>query len=443
MLRSLYTGISGLRSHQTMMDVTGNNIANVNTTGYKTANTIFEDTLSQTLANAGAPAGQQGGTNPAQVGLGVRVAGITTNFSQGATQVTGRNTDMLVDGDGFFVVRQNGVNQFTRNGSFNVDGSGTLVNLNGAQVQGWQANANGAVNTSNNATPIQIPIGQLLNPKKTDNLVLNGSLDNTIDKLWTAAATPGDTHVLKYPVYDNNGVSNDVTVEFRPMRASGTPNTDPKAGLVDQWDVVVSHPGLTTPVTTQLSVTYQADGTQTVTLDASAGPKAGDKLFTVPNIKSADGTTSFAFDLDLSKLSITNRQGTAKSDARAVSQDGAPASTLSTWKVGPDGTIIGTFNDGRTQALARIAVANFDNPAGLSKNGSSTYSATVNSGDPAIGSPAEGGRGSLVSGALEMSNVDLAQEFTNLIVSQRGFQANSRIITTSDEMLQELVNLKR
>ena len=444
MLRSLYTGISGLRSHQTMMDVTGNNIANVNTTGYKTANTIFEDTLSQTLANAGAPAGQQGGTNPAQVGLGVRVAGITTNFSQGATQVTGRNTDMLVDGDGFFVVRQNGINQYTRNGSFNVDGSGTLVNLNGAQVQGWQANANGAVNTSNNATPIQIPIGQLLNPKQTDNVVLNGSLDNTIAAFYDgtgAQPVPGDTHTLKYPVFDKNGVSNDVTVQFRPKTVSGATPNDPKTGLVNEWEVVVSYPGMadaTKSFKADYGTAAAPNSPPVLTLDGST-----DLRYLVENAPGSDGVTTFDFNLDLSQVAVTNRQGTTKSDARAVSQDGAPASTLSTWKVGPDGTIIGTFNDGRTQALARIAVANFDNPAGLSKNGSSTYSATVNSGDPAIGSPGENGRGSLVSGALEMSNVDLAQEFTNLIVSQRGFQANSRIITTSDEMLQELVNLKR
>lgn len=437
MIRSLYTGISGLRSHQTMMDVTGNNIANVNTTGYKSSNTIFQDTLSQTLAAAGAPQGQQGGTNPAQVGLGVRVAGITTNFSQGATQVTGRNTDMLVDGDGFFVVRDNGINQYTRSGAFNVDATGTLVNLNGAQVMGWQADKNGAVNTASAVTPVTIPIGQLLNPKATSTVKVGGSLDNTVQELWTAAATPGNTHTLKYPVYDSNGVSNDVTVEFRPVKDS---EADPaKMGLVTDWDIVVTHNGLPAAGVTQTLTKDYTTGAVTL----SGSTPTTNLVMNVPGVKGADGATTFAFDLDLRGLALTNRQGTFNSDAAATSQDGAPASTLTSWKVSPDGSITGTFNDGRSQDLGRIALANFDNPAGLEKQGGSTYAATVNSGEPSVGSPGDGGRGGVVSGALEMSNVDLAQEFTNLIVSQRGFQANSRMITASDEMLQELVNLKR
>src|SRR6185437_8280574 len=153
MLRSLFSGISGLRAHQQMMDVTGNNIANVNTAGYKSSQSIFEDTLSQMMKSAGAPQAGNGGTNPAQVGLGVRSAGISTNFSQGATQATGKTTDLMINGDGFFVVRNGAENLYTRAGSFSFDANGSLVNPDGMTVQGWNA-TNGVINT--NASPTDI-----------------------------------------------------------------------------------------------------------------------------------------------------------------------------------------------------------------------------------------------------------------------------------------------
>lgn len=435
MLRSLYTGISGLRSHQTMMDVTGNNIANVNTTGYKTANTIFADTLSQTLAAAGAPQGQQGGTNPAQVGLGVRVAGITTNFSQGATQVTGRNTDMLVDGDGFFVVRQNGINQYTRNGSFNVDGKGQLVSLSGAPVMGWQAQ-DGAIDTAGITTPITIPAGLLVDAKATENLVMSGNLDNRS----TTASAPLE---LEWPIYDRQGDSQNAQVRLTPQ-APASPSV-----ITTEWKVDVTYASKSgTPQTFQATLTRTpaSSGPPPVAAGWTAAPGAGTAAPTtagagrvqLTGLVGADGV-AFDVDLDMGKLTSSASTQTAKVE----SQDGATAATLQSWQLGPDGTITGTFSNGRTTNIAKVAIANFDNPVGLDKQGGSLYAATVNSGEPAIGSPGDAGRGTLVSGALEMSNVDLAQEFTNLIVSQRGFQANSRVITSSDEMLQELVNLKR
>ena len=433
MLRSLYTGISGLRSHQTMMDVTGNNIANVNTTGYKSANTVFEDTLSQTLANAGAPQGQQGGTNPAQVGLGVRVAGVTTNFSQGATQVTGRNTDMLVSGDGFFVVKENGINRYTRSGAFSLDAGGQLVSMNGSQVQGWMADARGAVNTQGITESLRIPTGLLTNPRATENLVYNGNLNSNAQV--ATATDPGGTVSSPWPVYDRSGVSNDATVEYKPVAPA-----PPATGVVTAWDIKVSHPGLATPVTGRLSVDY-ATTPPTKTLTATSGGTATGMKLNVAGVQGTDGQP-FAFDLDLSRVTTT-ASASGTSTIKVQSQDGAAAASLTSWKIGPDGTISGQFSDGNLQTIGRVALANFDNAAGLSKEGGSVYSQTVNSGNPAIGSPGDAGRGSIVSGALEMSNVDLAQEFTNLIISQRGFQANSRVITSADEMLQELVNLKR
>ncbi len=423
MLRSLYTGISGLRSHQTMMDVTGNNIANVNTTGYKSANTIFEDTLSQTLKTAGRPQGAQGGTNPAQVGLGVRVAGITTNFSQGATQVTGRNTDMLIDGDGFFVTKVQGENYYTRNGSFTLDAQGSLVSSGGGRVQGWQA-VNGAVDTTNVPGALSIPVGQLIPPAATAKLTMGGTLN---------ALTPLGTPVpLNYRVYDTGGSPNDLSVTFTPVA--------PLTGdVATNWDANYSYRG--SAPTKFGTVVFSPTGDLVSTSDPATTPPSFN--LTVPPLTGGNGQP-FTAVLDASKLTGTSA-GTpeASSTAKITDGDGFPAAALSSWEVSPDGSITGAFTNGQTRTLGRLAVANFNNPEGLSKAGGSLYSGTVNSGNAAIGPANSDGRGKIVTGSLEMSNVDLAQEFTNLIVSQRGFQANSRIITTSDEMLQELVNLKR
>jgi flagellar hook protein FlgE len=445
-LRSLYTGISGMRSMQTMMDVTGNNIANVNTTGFKASNTIFEDTLSQSLGNAAAAQGAKGGQNPAQVGLGVRVSGITTNFTQGATQTTGRNSDMLIDGDGFFVLNNNGAMQYTRNGAFNVDGSGTLVSLGGAKVQGWMADAKGVTNSSGTPGNIAIPTTQIIPASATSKVTMSGRLDNTVDVVQTSAAgvtpvtygpTAASTQSFSYQLTDKNGVNVPLYVEIKPTSVT---STDGKTGLVTAWSVTMRKDSATGTVVGD--VTFNGAGVMAAGATGTADV-ANEKL-TLAAFNGADGT-AFAPQptLDFSKLTVANRADISISDVTVSAQDGYSAGSLTSWKVGPDGAIIGSFDNGRSQELGRIAVATFDNPAGLDKQGGSTYQATSNSGLPNVGVAGDGAHGSLVSGALEMSNVDLAQEFTNLIVSQRGFQANSRVITTSDSMLEELVNLKR
>jgi len=450
-LRSLYTGISGMRSMQTMMDVTGNNIANVNTTGYKAANTIFEDTLSQTLGNAAAAQGAKGGQNPAQVGLGVRVSGITTNFTQGATQTTGRNSDMLIDGDGFFVVNNNGAMQYTRNGAFNVDGSGTLVSLAGAKVQGWMADAKGVTNSAGTPGNISIPTTQSIPASATASVTMSGRLDNTVDVVNTTTppatpvynATAASTQAFSYNLVDKNGVSVPVDVKIEPKNP--VTSTDGKTGLVSGWSMTVSQKQGGADVVVG-KVDFDGSGAVAVAAASPTGTvdTANEKL-TLVGLKDAGGTNNFATQptFDLSKIAVANRSDISMSDVTVSAQDGYAAGSLTSWKVGPDGAIVGSFDNGRSQELGRIAVATFDNPAGLDKQGGSTYMATSNSGLPNVGVAGDGAHGSLVSGALEMSNVDLAQEFTNLIVSQRGFQASSRVITTSDSMLEELVNLKR
>src|SRR5947207_1913705 len=320
MLRSMFSGVSGLRSHQTMMDVIGNNIANVNTVGYKSASVVFQDLLSQTIRGAGVPDGAadgSGGTNPAQVGLGVTIAGISNNFTQGASQLTGRSTDRSIQGDGFFVVRNGGQQLFTRAGSLNFDALGRLVTADGSVLQGWAADASGTINANAAVGDLSMPLGQSTAPTVTGNVRLGGNLP--------ADAAVGTSIVTSLTVYDVQGSPIDTTFTFAKTAA-------------DTWTVTATMP---------------------------------DKL-------------------------------------------GRPPVTAGT-----------------------------SNPSGLEKTGSSLYRASVNSGLPQIGQAGGGGRGTLSGSTLEMSNVDLAQEFTNLIIAQRGFQANSRVITASDELLQDLVNLKR
>ncbi|MBW0256185.1 flagellar hook protein FlgE [Cellulomonas sp. PS-H5] len=397
MLRSLFSGISGLRSHQTMLDVTGNNIANVNTTGFKASQIQFQDTLSQMLNAASGAQEGVGGQNPAQVGLGVQVAGITTNFTQGAAQLTGRSTDMMISGDGFFVVRQGTQQYYTRAGSFDFDSTGQMVLPgDGAMVQGWAADANGVIDTSRPVGDIKVGVGTVMPAKATTRTPFSGNLQ--------ADAETGKTKTVSVKAYDALGNAREVELEF-VKGATG-------------W----------TMTATDGTATYPTTGSVALTFDAAGNPTFADTTFALGGVT----------------VDLTGITGMAGVDTIAADkQDGYAAGILESFTLGSDGTINGAFSNGLKQDLGRIAMASFTNPSGLSKAGGSLFTTTVNSGDPQIGSAGTGGRGTMSSGSLEMSNVDLSTEFTQLIIAQRGFQANSRVITTSDEVLQELVNLKR
>ncbi len=401
MLRSLFSGISGLRAHQTMLDVTGNNIANVNTAGYKAAQVQFQDTLSQVLANAGAAQPGVGGTNPAQVGLGVKVAGITTNFQQGAAQLTNRQTDMMISGDGFFVVDKGGEQLYSRAGAFSFDALGQLVTPDGGLVQGWAADAAGNVDLNSPLTDLRLPVSTLMGAVATGNASFEGNLP------YDAAV--GTVLNRQVDVYDGTGAPRSLDIAFTRTAAG--------------WDIAAAVQGTTSTQTG--SVTFNTDGSIN-TLTFAALPA-----------DAAAGTSAITVDM----TTLTGFAGLETVAAGA--QDGRSAGGLQSFAINSDGTLIGSFSNGLKQAIGRVALANFANPPGLSKYGSSLYSPTVNSGDAQVGAAGTGGRGVLSGGSLEMSNVDLSAEFTNLIVAQRGFQANSRVITTSDEVLQELVNLKR
>jgi flagellar hook protein FlgE len=402
MLRSLYSGISGLRANQTMMDVVGNNIANVNTTGFKASNTVFQDTLSQLIQGSGAPTNVRGGTNPAQIGLGVRVAAITTNFNPGAAQSTGRSSDVMIQGDGFFVEKLNGQSVYTRNGALNFDAQGRLVGPDGGIVQGWMADSAGNINTNAQIGNLSIPIASTIAPQATNAVKLSGNLpaDGT---LTTSPQTSID-------VYDVQGKATTLNVSFTRIDAQN-------------WDVTVSGVG----GSTSGKLAFDATGANGVYTPTVAGQGT------------ATSATLNGINVDLSKLSGFSGLSTLGVE----SANGSAAGTLQGFAIGGDGVMTGTFTNGLTKSLGQIAVATFANPAGLSKAGASGYVASTNSGLVQIGTAGSGQRGALAGGALEMSNVDLAAEFTNLIVAQRGFQANSRVITAGDEVLQDLVNIKR
>jgi flagellar hook protein FlgE len=394
-LRSLFSGITGLRAHQTLMDVVSNNISNVNTTGFKTSTAVFEDTLSQTMRNSNMPSTSLGGTNPSQVGLGVKLAGISTNFGQGSAQNTGKATDLMIQGDGFFVVKNGSQQAYTRAGAFNFDTNGMLVNSEGMLVQGWMGDGKGNVNTDTPLSNITIPTGLIVAPSPSTVVGLSGNISAGTASVMTLGAT----------AYDAAGMAHAITVTL-------TPN----AGAYD--------------VTIADSVAGTTDSPTQLTFTNGAYATGGDA------ITLADGTV---FNLDLSK--ITNYGG-PKSLA-VTKADGAASGSLQNFQIDQDGSIIGVFSNSQKLIMGKIALANFNNPVGLQKIGSTAFVESSNSGLPQIGAADSGGRGQLLGSTLEMSNVDLAQEFTNMIIAQRGFQANSRVITTSDQMLQDLVDLKR
>jgi flagellar hook protein FlgE len=389
MLRALFSGISGLRAHQQMLDVVSNNIANVNTTGYKSSAAVFETTFSQLLRAAGAPQAGNGGTNPAQVGLGVKLAAINTDFGQGAAQTTGRNTDLMISGDGFFLVKRGNETLYTRAGDFSFDADGRLVDSHGAQVLGWSG-TNGTISNTGPVGGIQLPIATLLAPIPTTTVTMGGNLAAGVTTPIVTSAT----------TYDPQGKPSTLTMTFTNTGGNN-------------WSVNAT------------------DGTTTVTQALAFAANGGTPS---PTTMTFNGMT-----IDLTGMSDYAGQTTAA----VTNQNGSQMGGLQAFTIGPDGVVIGVFSNGLKQPLAQIALAVFNNPNGLEKAGDSDYRPTTNSGLPQLGVPRAAGRGEIEAATLEMSNVDLAQEFTNLVIAQRGFQANSKVITTSDEVLQDLVNLKR
>ncbi|MBN2555725.1 MAG: flagellar hook protein FlgE [Anaerolineales bacterium] len=403
MLRSMFTAITSLTLHQDYMDVVADNLANVNTAGFKRSNVTFQDQFAQTLQAGSAPTANLGGINPTQIGLGARLGNITTQFTQGTLKDTGRNWDLAIQGDGFFIYRDGTRQFYSRDGSLSMDEDGTLVSAStGQKIMGWMPDASGNIDTGLPITQIDIPVDANL-ARATTSALLGGNLDST-----SASGSAGSYNVT-IGAYDSLGAFQSVTINFEKTSDNNW-----------SWTAVTG-----------------AAGSGTVSFDTSGQYTSGGGNIIIPASGGAPATT-VAMDLtSLTQLATT-------STLTLVSEDGVAAGSLTGFSVVSNtGEIYGTYSNGLQELLGQVAISKFVNPTGLTRVGQNLWEASLNSGEPEIGIAGTNGRGTVTAGYLEASNVDLAEEFTNMILAQRGFQAASRVITASDEMLQELVNLKR
>lgn len=416
MLRSLYSAISGMRSKQTKLDVIANNISNVNTTGFKGSRVKFHDMLSQTIRNASAPVGGRAGTNPAQVGLGVAVGGIDTSHVQGALQATGRISDLAVQGSGFFVMADGARTLFTRDGAFSLSLARELVNAaTGFRVQGWMADGTGNISTATPPTAMQIPLGDSVITQPTTRAEFSGNLNNS-----PPAGPPAYSHTNTITVFDSKGEAHQLNVTFTRTGANA-------------WSYAVA-----STATPPLAVTLTPPATPVLNFDTNGAVTPATATSGVFSVV-VPGAANISLTLDFN--SMTQVAGTSTAVMRF--QDGYAPGELLSFIIGRGGVITGTYSNGLVRDIGQIALAYFGNPEALLKEGGNFYSVSPNSGEPLIGVAGSGGRGSIEVGMLEMSNVDLATEFTEMISTSRAFQANSRTVSTSDEMLQELIQLKR
>lgn len=415
MLRSMYSAISGLQAHQARLDVIGNNIANVNTVGYKASRMTFKEIFSQTIKGASAPQGNGGGTNPQQIGLGVAIASIDTLFTRGGAQRTDNPTDLSIDGNGFFIVSNGESILYTRAGNFSFDSNGDLVTPDGYKVLGWMSTDGKTVNTdTGNLVPISLKDWFRMEPSTTTQLEIGGNLN--------ASTGIGQSISYNIIVYDTQGGSHVATITFTRQ----DPNTW-------NWSVSSQDPYISSvSVAGSTAITFGADGKIAPNTQAT-----GTLTF---NMNTAVTNAQIGpVNIDLSKLTMFSTE----TDLRELSKNGNEAGSLQSINIDKYGVVSGIYSNGRRQVIGQIALADFQNPMGLEKVGNTMFINTVNSGEPMIGAAGSGTRGSINPGTLEMSNVNLANEFVDMITTQRGFQANAKVITVSDEMLQDLVNMKR
>lgn len=414
MIQAMYSGISGMKAFKSSLDVIGNNVANVNTTAYKAGRATFKEMLSQTLAGASTPSANLGGTNPSQVGLGVLVGSVDTDQGQGSLTSTGRTTDLAIEGNGYFAISDGTRAYYTRDGSFALDAWNNLVSTGtGLRVLGWMADVDtGEVDTTrpvNAESSLEIPVGNLSIARQTSSITIGGNLD--------ASSAAGAKYPVRFSIYDSLGLTHDLRVEFT------------KSAGPARWGYSVYCDDAGAAAISSGTIPFDSKGYSTV----SSIPVS--VRFSTPNGSVQPLTAS----INIEKLSQLNGQFTAD----LTYQDGLELGTLESYSIDRSGLITGSFTNGTTRALGQIALTGFTNPGGLTKAGNNLLTESPNSGVPRLGVPGTGGLGRVTACFLEASNVDLAAEFASMIVAQRGFQASSRVITTSDEVLQELVSLKR
>jgi len=457
MMRSLFSGVAGLKNHQTRMDVVGHIISNVNTYGYKTRRGSFQDMLSQTLSGAAKPEENKGGVNPKQVGLGMTVASIDRLFTQGSLQTTGNQTDLAISGDGFFIVAEGDKNYYTRAGNFALDRDGRLVNpANGLRVQGWMAATNErgekVVNASGTTEDLIIPVYGKVDAKETSYIRYKCNLDSKMPVVPPAAngrmrASAGVT--TNIDIYDKLGNPHRLTLNFwKTDTNSWTASaavTDALGQVTLDVPASANQPNQANP-SNRINLRFSPEGRLVSVADASSPDELNQGDLSVNfNYRVAGDPNTRVIRIDLGKAGLLEgvTQFSSPSTTKAVEQDGYAMGYMESFNIDNSGIITGVYSNGTKQTVGQVGMAVFTNPMGLTASGENLFELSNNSGLPNVGPAFEGGRGKIIAGTLEMSNVDLSEQFTDMIITQRGFQANSRTITTSDQMLQELINLKR
>jgi len=434
MLTSLYTGVSGINSQMSSMSVVGNNIANMNTYGFKGSRAAFGDILNNSMAG--------GMTDSMQIGLGVMMNTVAPNFSQGAFETTSNSFDMAIDGSGFFIVADptDGMRYSTRTGIYSLDKDGFVVNSTGYRLQGYQPDATGALTSS--VDELQV-VASSFPPSASSEITISANLDSDSTVIPSGPTTdfdPANTDTTSnfqttITAYDSLGKAHPVSICFR--RDDTAPNTTWNWYAVTGEDDHVSGAAATCA---QGVMTFTADG-------------ALDTVSTTANSFDFEGGASLgqAITFDFG-ASITDHGGTgldgvtrfgSDSGVYTLSQNGYPSGSLQGISIDATGVVTGTFTNGQLRNLGAVALANFASPGGLLATGNMLYQEMPTSGAAVVGQPGSEGLGTIRSSTLELSNVDLAGEFVRMITAQRGFQANSKVITTTDEILMELVNLKR
>ena len=463
MMRSLYSGVSGLQNHQTRMDVIGNNIANVNTTGFKRGRVNFQDMISQQLSGAAKPTEEKGGVNPKEVGLGMTVAAIDTVFTQGNLQSTGISTDVAIQGNGFFIEKNGEKSYYTRAGAFSLDQNGTLVNpANGMRVQGWMArelNGEMVVQTAATPTDLTIPVGSKDPAKATQNINFACNLNKNTPEIpenATEADVAKGTWNTEFKIYDSFGNEHLLNVNFTRVR--GTPNQWTATVQIDpdNADFTQTRVGLGTTdgVENTFTVSFDNNGTLASVTDSAGNNSNPDgeiilqASYTVPESNAdADGNPyRQTMNINLGTIGSminTVTQSASSSSTKAFYQDGYTLGYLENFKIDSTGTITGVYSNGTNRTIGQLAMATFANQNGLEKAGDNTYVKSNNSGEAKINASGIAGGGTFLAGALEMSNVDLTEQFTDMIVTQRGFQSNAKTIQTADTLLETVLSLKR
>jgi flagellar hook protein FlgE len=428
MLTSMFTAVSGMNANGTALSVIGDNVANMNTTAFKSSNTAFGDVLSANLGTS-------------QIGRGALVTGITPEFTQGSFESSASVFDMAIDGDGFFIMNDVGNTFYTRAGQFTADKDGYVVNPAGNRLQGFLYSSSGVQQSGLGDISVSTVNSP---PNDTDNVTISANLDSreTIPGAFVLANADSTSNFSSsITVYDSLGNGHVIDVYFRKDTQTALGNTWEWFAVVGAGDSASGNTEVQARGTIGFDNNGALDTESAITYPLASGG------FDFNGGAAAGQTVAFDFGDSITTDAGTGLNGTTQFGAASTTllqnQDGFAAGSLKNITISQEGIITGIFSNGQTRSIAQIALAKYAAPDELTKMGRNLYAESFESGQPVISTPGNGAVGQILSNTLELSNVDLAEEFVKMILSQRGFQANSRVITTSDELMMELVNLKR